>query len=255
MHTVLNRSIQGTKLNAASTEECDCDSSSSLGTQKDRTVHVNLHRFRHVPGSHRKSANTPEKSILHTPSVLFEYVYFLTVTMYHFCNGKEFNQKGRWIASFIYKIFLKSFPVISLTQVEHILSDDKLGSSVICGMLQMQAGGRGPGKNLWDWTHPDFTPHHYLLPGGISTHHGRCGIQEAHDLHLNVILAKALQHLHNLTHRQPLTIHVLNGNNIIPFLGSCRLKKNMISIQVNVLFSEIPEVVPKFINKIVICVS
>ena len=30
----------------------------------------------------------------------------------------------------------------------HILSDDKLRSSVICGMLQMQAGGRGPGKNL-----------------------------------------------------------------------------------------------------------
>ena len=119
----------------------------------------------------------------------------------------------------------------------------------------MQAGGRGPGKSLWGWTHPDFTPHHYLLPGGISTHHGRCGIQEAHDLHLNVILAKALQHLHNLTQRQPLTIHVLNGNNIIPFLGSCRLKKNMISIQVNVLFSEIPEVVPKFINKIVICIS
>ena len=49
---------------------------------------------------------------------------------------------------YLLRFFLKSFPVISLTQVEHILSDDKLGSLVICGLLQMQAGGRGPGKSL-----------------------------------------------------------------------------------------------------------
>lgn len=159
-------------------------------------------------------------------------------------------RKINWFFKILKK---KSFLVISLTQVEHILGDDKLTaqSSVACYKCRQEAGvlvkTSEAGLTL--------TSHHYLLPAGISTHHGRCGIQEAHDLHLNVILAKALQHLHNLTQRQPLTIHVLNGNNIIPFLGSCRLKKNMISIQVNVLFSEIPEVVPKFINKIVICIS
>lgn len=141
--------------------------------------------------------------------------------MYHFCNGKEFNQKDRSIGSFIFKIFFlkKAFQWFLWPKLNTFSVMTNLGaqSFVACYKCRQAAGVL---RLASPWLHSTSL----FTAGGISTHHGRCGIQEAHDLHLNVILAKALQHFHNLTQRQPLTIHVLNGNNIIPFLGSCLLK-------------------------------
>ena len=86
----------------------------------------------------------------------------------------------------------------------------------------MQAGGGGSA----DTAGAGLTPSPLCAAvscRGVSTHHGRSEVQEAHDLHLHVVLALALQQFHDLAHRQPLAIHVSNGHNIIPFLGSCQL--------------------------------
>lgn len=135
--------------------------------RKDITVRMNLPRYRTLLKISQGTANAifdmwRRAFQMTSPSVPSECIF--TMCTYYFCHLKGYNQEKKAIGYFLHRIDNKSLPVFSDPRQAHC-SNAKLRSAVICGMLHMQAGGRGSGKNLWGCTHTSLTPLCYLLPG------------------------------------------------------------------------------------------